>query len=317
MTAAIGVDIGGTKIAVAVVDESGTILARDERPSPAEEPDQIVQVVADMVTALAADHPVVGVGLACAGFMDHAAGKVRFAPNVAWRDTAVGPEVQQRVGLPVLVENDANAAAWGEFSFGPARDVDDMVFITVGTGLGGGIVLDGRMLHGAYGIAGEIGHIRLVPDGHMCGCGNRGCWEAYGSGTALVREARELVASGSPRAEVLAAACGGRPKRLAGPQVTEAAMAGDAASIELLADVGRWLGEGAADVAAILDPQMFVVGGGLAAAGDLLLQPAVAAYRRNLTGRGHRPEAAWELATLGQDAGVIGAGALALSLGGS
>ncbi len=313
MSLAIGVDVGGTKIAAAVVDESGTILARDRRPSPAEDPEQIVQTVADMVVELAASHPVTGVGLACAGFIDHAAGVVRFSPNIAWRAMPVGQQVAQRVGLPVSLENDANAAAWGEFVYGPARDVEDMVFITVGTGLGGGVVIDGRPLRGGYGIAGEIGHIQLVPGGHRCGCGNRGCWEAYGSGTALVREARDLVASASPLAKVLDEACGGKPKRLTGPQITQAAVEGDPASVELLADIGKWLGEGAANVAAILDPQIFVIGGGLAAAGDLLLQPAIASYRRNLTGRGHRPEAAFALATLGQDAGVIGAAALALT----
>lgn len=312
MSVAIGVDIGGTKIAAAVVDESGAILARDRRPSEADQPHRMVATIADMVADLAREHPAAGVGLAAAGFIDHAGGVVRFAPNIAWRDMPLGPQVTERVGLPVLLENDANAAAWGEFAFGPARDIDDMVFITVGTGLGGGMVNDGQLIRGAFGIGGEIGHIRLVPDGHRCGCGNRGCWEAYGSGTALVREARDLVASGSPLAKVLSEACGGKPKKLTGPQVTQAAVAGDAASIELLGDIGRYLGEGAADVAAILDPAMFVIGGGLAEAGDLLLGPAVAAYRRHLTGRGHRPEADFALATLGQDAGVIGAAALAL-----
>lgn len=312
MSVAIGVDVGGTKIAAAVVDESGVIVDRNRRPSAADEPELIVETVADMVADLAREHSATSVGLAVAGFVDHAAGAVRFAPNIAWRDMPVGPMVAHRVGLPVVLENDANAAAWGEFVFGPARAINDMVFVTVGTGLGGGVVSDGRLVRGAYGIGGEIGHIRLVPDGHRCGCGNRGCWEAYGSGTALVREARDLVASGSPLAKTLGTACGGDPEQLSGPQVTQAALAGDPASIELLADIGRWLGEGAADVAAILDPQMFVIGGGLSAAGDLLLEAAVAAYRRNLTGRGHRPEATFALATLGQDAGVIGAAALAL-----
>ncbi len=313
MSVAIGVDVGGTKIAAAVVDESGTIVARDRRPSAADDPERMVDTVIGMVGDLVRDHPVTGVGLAVAGFIDHTGGVVRFAPNIAWRDMPVGPQVAERVGLPVLLENDANAAAWGEFAFGPARTIDDMVFVTVGTGLGGGVVNDGRLVRGAFGIGGEIGHIRLVPDGHRCGCGNRGCWEAYGSGTALVREARDLVASGSPRAKALSEACGGKPKKLTGPQVTRAAVDGDPASIELLADIGRWLGEGAADVAAMLDPAMFVIGGGLVAAGDLLLEPAVAAYRRNLTGRGHRPEAAFELATLGEDAGVIGAASLAMA----
>ena len=313
MSLAVGVDVGGTKIAAAVVDESGTILQRDRRPSSAQDPDAIIDTVASMVADLARAHPVEAVGLACAGFVDHVGGRIRFAPNISWRDMPVAEPVSQQVGLPVTLENDANAAAWGEFVFGPARDVSDMVFVTVGTGLGGGVVIQGRLLRGAYGIGAEIGHICVVPDGHRCGCGNRGCWEAYGSGTALVREARDLVASGSPRAQALREACAGHAEQLTGPDVSAAAANGDAASIELVADVGRWLGSGAADVAAILDPEMFVIGGGVADTGNLLLEPAVTAYRRQLTGRGHRPEAAFTLAGLGNDAGVIGAAALALA----
>jgi glucokinase len=215
------------------------------------------------------------------------------------------------VDQPVTIENDANAAAWGEFRHGAAYEADDMVLVTVGTGIGGGVVVDSRLLRGAYGVGGELGHMRVVPDGIRCGCGNRGCWEVYASGNALVREGRELVASRSPLGAALSDACGSDPAALRGHDVTAVAQAGDPAATELLADLGRWLGEGAASVAAILDPELIVIGGGVVAAGDLLLDPARAAYGRQLTGRGHRPVAEIVPAALGNDAGLIGAAALA------
>jgi glucokinase len=236
---------------------------------------------------------------------------VLFAPNLAWRDEPLKMRLEALVDQPVTIENDANAAAWGEFRFGAATEADDMVLITVGTGIGGGVVVDSRLLRGAYGVGGELGHMRVVPDGLRCGCGNRGCWEVYASGNALVREARELVASGALSAAALADACGGDPAALKGDHVTSAAQAGDSASVELLADLGRWVGEGAASVSAILDPELIVIGGGVVAAGDLLIGPAHAAYARNLTGRGHRPVADMVPATLGNDAGLIGVAALA------
>lgn len=316
MTLTIGLDIGGTKIAAAAIDADGHVVATGRRETPAQEPAEIITACADLVRELTdvAAEPISAVGVACAGFVDKAGTTVLFAPNLAWRDEPIKAKLEAQVGLPVLVENDANAAAWGEFCYGPARGTDSMVLLTIGTGVGGGIVLDGRLLNGAFGIAGELGHLRVVPEGIRCGCGNKGCWEQYASGNALLREARELVASGSPVAQVLIDACGGKPKRLRGQDVTEAALAGDPSSIELIADLGTWIGEGAASVAAILDPAMFVVGGGVAAAGSLLMDPAVAAFRRNLTGRGHRPEAPWALASLGNDAGMIGAAALARTL---
>jgi glucokinase len=153
--------------------------------------------------------------------------------------------------------------------------------------------------------------MRVVPGGIRCGCGNRGCFEMYASGTALIREATDLVLSGSPLGARLAELCGGDPARLKGPDVTTAAVEGDPAAIELLADLGVWIGEGLASVAAILDPELIVLGGGVSEAGALLIDPALAAFRRQLTGRGHRPEARFDLARLGNDAGMIGAADLA------
>jgi glucokinase len=307
----IGVDIGGTKIAAGVVDEDGVMVAQARRATPATDPDQIEDQVADVVAELRAGHDVEAIGVAAAGFVDSARGVVLFAPNLAWRDQPMMGDLERRIGLPVRLENDANAATWGEFRFGAARDADDMVMLTVGTGLGGGIVADGHLLRGAHGIGGELGHVRIVPDGRRCGCGNRGCWEQYASGSVLQREARELVASGSLLAERLSELCGGDAEKLRGWMVTKAAQEGDPAATELLADLGRWLGEGMASVAAVLDPVLFVLGGGVVEAGDLLVQPARAALARHLPARGHRPDVGVEAATLGNTAGVIGAADLA------
>jgi glucokinase len=186
-----------------------------------------------------------------------------------------------------------------------------MVCVTVGTGIGGGVVLNGRLYRGAHGIGGELGHVRMVPDGYLCGCGNRGCVEQYASGRALVREARELADSHSVFGTRLLEMAGGDPEAITGPMVTRAAQEGDEPARELITDLGRWLGEALASFAAILDPAVFVIGGGVSEADDLLTEPVTAAYHRNLTGRGYRPEAEIRIATLGNDAGLVGAADLA------
>lgn len=307
----IGVDVGGTKIAAGVVTKDGELVAHVRRETPAQDVEAIEAAIADAVAELRAGYEVTAIGIAAAGYIDRTRSVVLFAPNLAWRDEPLRADIEERTGLPVLVENDANAAAWGEFRFGAARDVDDMMLLTVGTGLGGGVVIDGALLRGAFGIGGELGHVRVVPDGIRCGCGNKGCWEMYGSGTALVREARDLARSGSMLGATILERAGGDPDKITGPQVTQAAQDGDPGAQELLADLGRWLGEGAASMAAVLDPAMIVVGGGVASAGELLLEPMRTAFHRQLTGRGHRPEADIRLAALGNEAGMIGAADLA------
>jgi glucokinase len=309
--ATIGLDIGGTKISGCVVDAGGTIVAKGRRDTPAQDPGAILGAAADLVRELSLASEIDAVGVACAAFIDRAGSTVLFAPNLAWRDLPIQQSLESSLGLPVTIENDANSAAWGEFRFGAGVGTADMVLVTVGTGIGGGVVNDGVLLHGAFGIAAELGHMRVVPGGIRCGCGNRGCLEQYASGTALVREARELVVSESPHAARLRELCGGDVNRLTGHDVTKAAAEGDPAAVELLFDLGTWIGEGMASVAAILDPGLFVLGGGVAEAGALLIDPARGAFRRNLTGRGHRPEARFALASLGNDAGMVGVADLA------
>ena len=311
MSATIGLDIGGTKISGGVIDRNGAILATGRRDTPATDPAAIIQEAASLTRELSSEHKIDAVGVACAAFIDRSGSTIYFSPNLAWRDEPFQQRLQSALDLPVTIENDANAAAWGEFRFGAAVDAGNMVMVTVGTGIGGGIVVDGVLMHGAFGVAAEVGHMRVVPGGFRCGCGNRGCWEMYASGTALVREARELVVTGTPLAARLNELCGGDPAALSGPDVTRAAVEGDPAAVELLADLGVWIGEGLASVAAILDPELVVLGGGVSEAGTLLIDPALAAFRRQLTGRGHRPEARFALASLGNDAGMIGAADLA------
>jgi glucokinase len=236
---------------------------------------------------------------------------VLFAPNLAWRDEPLRADLERRIDLPVVIENDANAAAWGEFTYGAAEDVDDTLLVTVGTGVGGGIVLNGELHRGAFGVAAEIGHMRVVPDGRICGCGNRGCWEQYASGTALVRETREQARQGSLIARSLLDRAGGVVEEINGPLITESARAGDPFAREQLASLGRWLGEGIASLTAVLDPAVVVIGGGVSEAGDLLLDPIRSHFKANLTGRHYRPELDIRGALLGNKAGMIGAADLA------
>jgi glucokinase len=311
MGLAIGVDIGGTKVAAGVVDDDGQILARLRRDTPAHDPGKVEDVIADCIRELAADHEVEAAGLGAAGFVDAARSTVLFAPNLAWRNEPLRAAVEQRTGLPVVVENDANAAAWGETRFGAGHGQPYTVTVTVGTGLGGGVVMGGELVRGAFGAAAEVGHMNLVPDGRPCGCGNRGCWEQYASGRALVTEARQRAAASPEEARLLLELAQGQPEGISGPMVTMGAVAGDPVALASFEAVGAWLGHGLADLAAILDPRVFIIGGGVSEAGELLVGPARETFQAKLTARGHRPTTTVRVAQLGQDAGLIGAADLA------
>jgi glucokinase len=309
---ACGVDVGGTKILGGVVDDAGTIVEEVRVTSPATDPDAIQTAIAAVVLDLKSRHEIDSVGVGAAGYIDKTRSTVMFAPNIAWRDVNLREGLEKQVDLPVVIENDANAAAWGEFKYGAGADVDDLLLVTVGTGVGGGIVLDGSLYRGAFGVGAEIGHMRLVPNGIVCGCGNLGCFEQYASGSALVRDVRAAaVAADDPRARGLVERAGGDPAAITGPLVTEAARDGDEFAVEALAQVGHWLGEGIASLTAVLDPAVVAVGGGVADAGELLLGPARESFHHQLTGRGHRPELAIRSASLGNRAGLIGAADLA------
>jgi len=309
----IGVDIGGTKVLGGVVDDrDGTVIAQARRDTPATDPAQTLDRIVEVVMELSATHPVDAVGIGAAGWIDAERATVLYAPNLAWRDEPLRDQIRKRTGLSVVVENDANVAAWAEFRFGAAKDADDsMVMFTVGTGIGGGIVLGGQLVRGAHGIAAELGHVLAVPDGHPCGCGSRGCLEQYASGSALTRFAREAAAADPKAAADLLSRVDGDPAGLTGPMVTTAAREGDPVALDAFAQAGYWLGRGLADMVQIFDPQVLVVGGGVVEAGELLLGPARAACVEALPQRAKLPIAEVVAASMGNTAGVVGAADLA------
>jgi len=312
MTLTIGVDIGGTKVAGGVVDEDGNILAQHRVHTPARDAQATTDAIVSVIEAMRAEHDAEAVGLGIAGFVDAARSIVYFAPNLlGWRDGPLRAEVEKRVGLPVVVENDANAAAWGEARFGAGREARHVACVTIGTGVGGGIISDRMLFRGGFGVGAEFGHIQMVEGGRQCGCGQRGCWEQYASGGALVRDARERAAESRSEAEVLLGLGDGTPEGITGRHVTEAAQLGDPVALAAFGALGHWVGQGLADLAAVLDPECFVLGGGVSEAGDVLLEPTVAAFEELLTGGEHRPLAQVVLAELGNDAGLVGAADLA------
>ncbi|PSK90570.1 glucokinase [Murinocardiopsis flavida] len=313
MTLTIGVDIGGTKVAAGVVDPQGRILDKVKYPTPADST-AIADVVCDAVEELLVRHTgaaISGVGCGTAGFVHEDRATVMFAPNLAWRDEPLQKRVRQRIDLPVVIENDANAAAWAEARFGAGRGAAHVVCVTLGTGIGSGVVADGALFRGRHGIAGEIGHYRMVPDGRRCGCGNHGCWEQYASGRALVAEAQDLATADPIYGARLLDLAEGDTARIQGAEITLAAQEGDPAALECFRIVGEWVGLGLADLAAILDPECFVIGGGVSEAGDILLEPARASFTRHVTGRAVRSLADVRTAELGPEAGIVGAGDLA------
>ena len=308
---AIGIDIGGTKIAAGVVDDDGRILSRRLAETPAADPSAILDTIGDLVDQLRGEHDVEAIGIGAAGFVDMSGSVVLFAPHLAWRNEPLRDTVATLTGLPVVVENDANATGWAEWRFGAAQGELHVLVVTLGTGIGGAIILDGEPYRGRYGVAGEFGHIQVVPNGLSCDCGNHGCWEQYASGRVLTRRGRSAAEDGTALGLRLLDAAGGAAGDIDGTHVTAAARDGDEEATSWIAEVGDWLGTGVANLVAALDPGIVVIGGGLSDAGDLLLEPARAAFSRHLTGRGHRPEARIVATELGPEAGLIGAADLA------
>jgi glucokinase len=308
----IGVDLGGTNLRVAVVDAAGTILDEEHSPTPKDWP-SLVDALADAVGQFLKDDDEIGaVGMGAAGLVDRE-GTVHYAPNIPMLvDAPLGGELATRLAVPVIVDNDANVAAWGEVCHGAAKGARDALVITLGTGVGGGIVLDGRIYRGAHGFAAEVGHWQVDPHGAMCACGEVGHWESTASGTALGRMARERAAAGE--APGVLARANGDIGQVSGRMVGDSARAGEADGLAILGDYAHNVAIGFAGLANILDPEVIVVSGGLVELGDLLFDPLHAAFLGHLEGSAHRPAVPVLPAALGEQSGVIGAAALARSL---
>ncbi len=290
MSVVIGVDVGGTKVVAAEVSAEGEVLqvARRMTPGRRVEVELVEDALTQAVEEVAAGRRVAGVGLAAAGFVDAAGERVMFAPHLPWHGEQVRARLTERWQVPVFLDNDANCAARAETAYGAAVGARDALVVTLGTGIGGAVVL-GRQLHrGRNGMAGEFGHMQVVPDGRDCECGGRGCWEQYSSGNLA----------------------DGDPALVDGPMVTEAAAQGDQVALQAFASVGRWLGTGVANLVAAFDPEVVVVGGGVSAAGDLLLEPARAELARSLVGAADRVVPPVIRAAHGPEAGAVGAASM-------
>ncbi|MDG3011959.1 ROK family protein [Rhodococcus sp. D2-41] len=306
----IGVDVGGTNLLAAVVDESGQVIDQLRSPTPSSAP-ALEQALERTVTELSSRHDVAAVGLAVAGFVSRDRTVVRFAPHLPWREAPVARRMSERFGLPVFLEHDANAAIWGEYRFGAASGGENVVLIAIGTGIGAALLVDGRMYRGSSGVAPELGHLPVVPDGRPCACGKRGCWERYCSGTALADTAIEMLAADPSQSTVLSREASADPGSITGRRVTAAAQDGDPLAAAVLADFSRWLGLGLAMVADLFDPDLIVIAGGVAGSAPLFLDDAREVYAQSLTGDGHRQLARVRGTQLGEEAAIIGAAEVA------
>ena len=310
----IGIDIGGTKIAAALLDRQGNILARGTTRSHAGcSPDQVVEAVIETTNSMMASgyvtyDQVAGVGVGCAGHINRECGVVLTNSNLPdWNFYPLCDTLKTRLGLPVLLDNDANCAAWGEFRFGAGRGSRFMCYITFSTGCGMGIIIDGKLYRGATGTAGEIGHTVVNPDGPYCTCGKRGCLMSYACGLALDQMARDCLECGEDT--LLRQLCGDCPEKVQAEKIAEAALQGDAVALRLLDTAGRYFGIGLSTLVQVLNPDTIVIGGGLVHIGPLLMDPCLKALNENIhpvlvnTSR-------IVLSELWNDAGVVGAGAL-------
>jgi glucokinase len=311
-TYTIGIDIGGTKVLGGVVDEMGNLLKSARRDTPREGGTHLISTIAEVAQELLTDYQVESVGLSAAGFVSSDRKTMLATPNIAaWNGVNLESELRKFIDLPIVLENDANAAAWGELRFGAGQGVSNLLMVTVGTGIGGGIIVNGGLLRGAYGVAAEIGHLRVLPEGHLCGCGERGCFEQYASGNALLRHAREAIAASPDLARNLLSRGDGTLEGLTGHAITEAARDGDQVALAAFKTTAQWLGAGIASLSAILDPEIVVIGGGVIEAGEILLAPTREALERYLPFAGKHPSPKIIAATLGNTAGLVGAADLA------
>ena len=307
---AVGIDIGGTKIAALRISAEGEILDSTVIPTPATDPSAALPAI-EAAGAEVMNEAVGAIGVGIAGLIDVRAGILLSSPNLAWRHLPLRDGLSARFRVPVIVENDATAAAWAESRLGASRGRDDSLFVGIGTGIGGGIIAEGRLIRGAHGLAGEVGHIIVEPGGSLCGCGNHGCWEQVASGVAIERAGRRAVTDEPGSA--IARLADGDPRRVTGELVTEAAQGGDEVAVAILATVGRRLGEGVAGLVNVWDPEVVVIGGGVGEAGDVVLAPLREAFLASVEGADVRPEVPIVPAHLGNDAGAIGAALLALA----
>ena len=308
----IGIDLGGTNIAVGIVTKEGEILKKTSVPARAERPfDQIFADMADCIRRLLSEtgiseSEIASIGIGTPGCIDTEKGILIFAGNFKYgKNVDYRAEMAKHFDIPVYIGNDANVAALAEVRAGAAKGVKNAVMITLGTGVGGGIIIDGKIFEGAYSAAGELGHIVLVSDGEPCSCGRKGCWEAYASVTALVRQTKAAMLENP-------ASLMNKPpmEQVSGRTAFDAAKKGDKAALAVVDRYQEYITEGLADMVNIFSPEIIVVGGGISKEGDYLLDPVREKIKSRVFGVGLLPERKIVPAALGNDAGLIGAALL-------
>ena len=309
----IGLDVGGTTFKAGVVTEDGRIVHKDAMPTGIERPYQ--EIIADMAALckkVAADagiemSEIRSIGVGVPGLFDNKTGMIPFCTNLGWHDIPFVAEMKKHLDTPVYGDNDATVAGLAESVAGVSAGIKDSVFLTLGTGVGGGIIIDGKPYSGAHGCGSEIGHMMIKMGGELCTCGNYGCFERYASATAIIREARKAIVE-YPESSMLAA-CGGDPEKLNAKIVIDAARAGDEAAKAVFGGYVQALAVGIINIINMLDPEVIVLGGGVSAAGEFLLDAVREAVKPMVFFK-TMPYARIELAQLGNDAGIIGAAML-------
>ena len=301
----IGIDIGGTKISVGVVDSSGNLIDSSRCSTPTEGGKELISSVINLIKEFNKKYEIKGIGISIAALISSDYGTIVGAPNIAnLSKLNFVNEIKVEFELPIIIENDANAAMWAEFKFGNAKGLNPVMFFIIGTGVGGGLVIDGKLFKGANGIGAEFGHMCVVPNGLLCGCGSKGCIEQYASGGALIRYANEaLLANPDKSEEVLSFGEG----KLSGTALTKAAKAGNELALAAFSKQADWLGLACASYSLIIDPQAIIIGGGVVDAGELFLAPVRAAMRKYMPfAESHVPPKIIA-AKFGNDAGLVGA----------
>ena len=311
---AIGIDIGGTKIAAGVVDAEGNILARFYSRAHTGHPPALVMdgleeaLRSVMEKAGLTRSSIQGIGIGSAGHINYRTGRVVTNSNLPdWENFPLRDAATDRLGYPIIVDNDSHCAALAEYRFGAGRGSQNMGYVTLSTGYGMGVVIDGKVYRGAIGSTGEIGHTIIVPGGELCTCGKRGCVMAYASGLALSRDACKRVRAGEPTS--LRDTCGASPEYISGEMIANAAQNGDRLALDLIENAARYFGISFANILEVLNPEVLVIGGGLAKMGPMLLDPCFNAMRQ-YTHPELREATRFELSQLWDDAGIIGAAAL-------
>jgi len=307
----VGVDLGGSKINTILADPRGDIKARDLRDTCADEgPEAVIKRIIESIKRVVSGADIGGIGIGAAGVCQASTGVITFSPNLpGWHNIPLKDIVQREFGVPTYMENDATVAALGEHCFGAGVGIENLIYVTVGTGIGGGIIIGGQLYCGASGTAGEIGHMTIHVDGPCCNCGNIGCWETFASGTALAREAVKRIEAGA-QTTILSFA-DGHLEKVDGETVFLAAQQGDCLAMELISVTGYYLGVGLVNLVNIFNPQLILIGGGLSQMGSLLLDPALKVVGERAF-RLPAEAVRIELASLGADAGALGAVALVL-----